>query len=60
MGGGSEWYSDIFMYTFLLFFCKQEMQGPSLRMKKQEDQKVLRHSPDLLNNVKTGQVNYSL
>ena len=56
-GGGGASGTLIFscIRCIFLFFCKQEMQGPSLRMKKQEDQKVLRHSPDLLNNVKTGQ-----
>ena len=29
-------------------------------MTKLEDLKVLRRSPDLLNNVKIGQINYSL
>ena len=39
---------------FMLKFLKTKKQ------QKLEDLKVLRRSPDLLNNVKIGKVNYSL
>ena len=48
------------MFRDTIIDGNSELETVTKNLLKLEDLKVLRRSPDLLNNVKIGQINYSL